>query len=345
MSYFFHTGRRAGALLPQTAKLLLAGLLLTTACKQEPGSPPLPDFGPSSVNFTQPGLYPEGLEYDHASRSFLVSSLTRGAIGRVSETGTYSVLSNDTALVSTVGLQLDEARGRLLAAVSDPGYNKERTRPGNQGKLAAVAVLNSRTGRLTDYINLGRLRPGQPHFANDIAVDAAGNLYVTDSFSPIIYKVDRRGQASVFLENPQFAAPAGSFGLNGIVYHPDGYLLVVKSDNGALFKIPLDKPSSFSRVAVAQNLKAADGIELQNNLTLLVVANAQSAVYRLNSLTGWASATTTGKYTTPPVFPTSLARRNDFGDYVLYAHLGALQTGQEPPVATFTIDKVVFNLP
>jgi hypothetical protein len=43
----------------------------------------------------------------------------------------------------------------------------------------------------------------------------------------------------VLLEN---AAPFGSFGLNDIVCHPDGYLVVAKSDEGVLIKVPLATP-------------------------------------------------------------------------------------------------------
>nr|GFD59883.1 hypothetical protein [Tanacetum cinerariifolium] len=40
---------------------------------------------------------------------------------------TYTQLADDTRLVSTIGLNLDASRQRLLAAVSDAGANTTRS--------------------------------------------------------------------------------------------------------------------------------------------------------------------------------------------------------------------------
>ena len=322
------------------AVLLSSLLLLGSACTDEDGNLPLP-VGPDKITFTQPGLYPEGVQYNLLSQRYFVSSLTRGAIGQVQDNGNYRVFADDPRLVSTIGLNLDAGRNRLLAAVSDPGVNSARSTPATAGQLAALAIFNASNGRVINYVNLGALRPNQGHFANDIAVDAQGNAYVTDSFSPIIYKVDLQGNASVFLENSAFATQAGQFGLNGIVYHPDGYLLVAHSAQGVVYKVPLTNPSAFSRVASAQSLVGADGLLLQDNRTLLVVANSQSTVFRLNSPDNFATATVGGNFATGNVFPTTLTRRGT-EVYVLYAYLGALFSGQNPPVSEFSINKVRF---
>jgi sugar lactone lactonase YvrE len=298
---------------------------------------------PAQVNFTQAGLYPEGTQYDDANGRFLVSSQTAGRIGQVKDDGTYSQFADDAQLISTIGLNLDVPRNRLLVAVSDPGYNTARTTAATLRKLAAVAIFNS-TGAKTAYVNLGTLRPSYAaHFANDMAVDVAGNVYVTDSFAPIIYKIDQQGVASVFLENAALAAPAGSFGLNGIVYHPDGYLIVAKSDEGALIKVPLNNPGSFTKVTTTGLvLTGDDGLQLINNTTLLVACNAQGQVYRLTSADGFATVSRTGSFATGAVYPTTLARRNGTDSYVLYSYLNALQAMQNPAVSQFSLTKVSF---
>lgn len=298
---------------------------------------------PAQVNFTQPGLYPEGTQYDDAGGRFLVSSQTAGRIGQVKDDGTYAQFADDPQLISTIGLNLDVPRNRLLVAVSDPGYNPARTTAATLRKLAAVAIFNA-TGAKTGYVSLGTLRPAYAaHFANDLAVDAAGNIYVTDSFAPIIYKIDGQGVASVFLENSALAAPAGTFGLNGIVYHPDGYLLVAKSDEGALIKVPLNNPGGFTKVnTTGLLLSGDDGLQLTNNTTLLMACNAQGQVYRLTSADGFATVNRTGSFATGAVYPTTFARRNGTDSYVLYSYLNALQTMQNPPVAQFSLTKVGF---
>lgn len=191
-------------------------------------------------------------------------------------------------------------------------------------------------------MDLSSLRPGGAHFANDMAVDGEGNAYVTDSFAPIIYKVDAQGRASVSLEDSRLTAPAGNFGLNGIVFHPDGYLLVAKYDEGILYKVPLANPSAFTRVAANTAFTSADGLLLYDNNTLLIATNGQTnAVLRVRTTDGWATATAAGSYATGSVFPTALARRGA-DVYVLQSHVDALLAGQNPAVAQFGVQKATF---
>ena len=319
-------------------------LLLLASCSKDK-TPDVAPAAPAVVTFTQAGLYPEGVQYDAANSRFLVTSLTTGRVGQVKDDGTYSTaFPDDPKLVSAIGLYLDEPRSRVLAAISDPGANPARSTGATQGKLARLAIFNrSAPTAAPTIVELGALRPNAGHFANDIAVDAQGNAYVTDSFSGIIYKVDATtNAASVFVESPQFAAPAGAFGLNGIVFHPDGYLLVAKSDDGKLFKIPLAAPTTFTTVATTQNLMAADGLLLQDNNTLQVVSNAQAKVFRLATTNGFGAATLSGTFATKAEFPTTLARR-DGNSYVLYANLDALFSGRMPAVSQYSINRVTFQ--
>ncbi len=320
---------------------VVSAALLLSACADDDSTDTAPAL-PDSVAFTQAGLYPEGVQYDATGGRFLVGSQTRGAVGQVKDDGSYTPFADDPTLVSTIGMRVDEARQRLLVAVSDPGYNAARTSAATQRKLAGLAVFNLSSGARTSYTDLGALRPGQNHFANDIAVDGQGNSYVTDSFSPLIYKVNTQGVATVLLENAQLAAPAGAFGLNGIVFHPDGYLLIAKSNEGVIFKIPLNNPESFTKLTLPQALTGADGMLLQDNKTLQVVTNSQAKVYRLTSADNWTSATVSGTFSTPPQYPTTLARREGADSYVLYSNLNALQASQNPPVSVFTIARVKF---
>ncbi|WBA43659.1 SMP-30/gluconolactonase/LRE family protein [Hymenobacter canadensis] len=310
------------------ATLLLGGLL-TASCSNDDDDNATP-AAPDSVAFTVPNLYPEGVQYDAKNSRFLVSSLTTGNVGQVKDDGTYSVFASGAGIISAVGMNLDDSRNRLLVASSN----------GTQRNIAKLVSFNRDNGQVLFNTDLGALRAAPNHFANDIAVDNQGNAYVTDSFAPVIYKVDPQGVATVFLDNMQLAAPAGAFGLNGIVFHPDGYLLVAKSDEGALFKVPVSNPASFTRVTTTGlDLRAADGLLLQDNNTLQVVTNSQSKVYRLSTSNSWAAATLSGTFATLPQYPTTLARR-DADSYVLYANLDKMM--QSPPVSVFTISKVRF---
>lgn len=309
--------------LPRVVRLLtlaLPLLALLPGCNDDDNTAPPPPVTPAKITVPQaPPLYPEGIQWDEANKRFIVSSRAQGRIGTVKDDSSYTQLADDPRLVSTIGLNLDAGRNRVLAAVADNNFNPARSSATTLRKLAAVASFNATTGSLISYTDLGSLAPAYPqHFANDIAVDAQGNAYITDSFAPVIYKLDPQGNASVFLENQRLSGGSG-FGLNGIVYHPDGYLLVAKTNDGSLFKVPLSNPTAFTAVGSNQNITGADGLLLVDNNTLLIVAGSQGKVYRITSSNGWTLAGNAGEFTTGAVSPTTLARRADDA-YVLYPY-------------------------
>ena len=81
-------------------------------------------------------------------------------------------------------------------------------------------------------------------FADDVAVDAEGNAYVTDAKGNKIWKVGVEGKLISIIRNPLFTSKEwykNLVGLNGIVYHPDGFLIVIHTFSGNLFKIDLTK--------------------------------------------------------------------------------------------------------
>lgn len=321
MSHSFSFNQTKRFALPRIARLAAVAIAmvgLLPGCVDDDGNVSFPT-APSRITVAQPGVSPEGVQYDEINRRFLVSSRTRGRIGAVKDDSSYTVFADDPRLISTIGLNLDLSRNRLLAAVSDNGANTTRSTPATLRRLAGLAIFNSNNGSLTRYVDLGALRPNQNHFANDITVDLEGNAYITDSASPIIYKVDPQGNATVFLEDPQLSGGTG-FGLNGIVFHPAGFLLVAKSNDGTLFKVPLNNPSGFIRVTSNQNLVGADGLLLLTPQTLLVVSGSQTSVFRLVSNDNWSSSYNSGTFATGPVSPTTITRRNLTDAYVLYPY-------------------------
>lgn len=260
--------------------------------------------------------------------------------------GAYEPFIEDDDLVSTIGLKVDESRKRILVAVSDPGAG-EKTSPQTAGKLATLGIYNLITGSRIKFVNLGALRPEGGHFANDITLDQQGNAYITDSFSPIIYKVDVDGNASILFENAEFATAPGAFGFNGIVYHPSGFLIAGFSRDRKLIKIPVNTPSAWSEIIPDTQLMGPDGLLLSKNGKELIVVNnaggvAPGKVIAFSSENNWESATAGNTFTTDPVFPTTAtAYKNQV--FVVYAYLNRLFSGVQPPVSEFAIQKVPFT--
>jgi sugar lactone lactonase YvrE len=159
-----------------------------------------------------------------------------------------------------------------------------------------------------------------------------GNAYVTDSFSDAIYRVDPEGTVSILVRSSAFDArrtdSRPNVGMNGIVWHPSGYLLAVRYDTGKLFRIPVDRPEQFTEVRLDQPVIGADGIALRPDWTLLVATNTIRAdgidgVFWLRSTDGWRSARTLSRMTWPDPAPTTLAI-TPYGDYVLSSHADLL---------------------
>jgi sugar lactone lactonase YvrE len=291
------------------------------------------------VSFTAEQSYPEGLAWSPAQKLFFVSSVHTGVIGKVTPEGKYTPFITDEKIVSSVGLQFDAKRNLLWVAIADVGAST-RSGAATQGKLAAVAAYDATTGERRAYHDLGSLvEGGGGHFANDMAIDAGGNVYVTDSFAPVIYRIDTKGVASVFARSDAFTGDG--FNLNGIVYHPDGYLLVGKYNSGELFRISTStrNPGEVQRVKLSAPVTGADGIVLRGRGRISVVQNlGADQVLDVVSKDGWQTATLQPGHKSVHSFPTSGALvGKDL--YVLNAQLDTLFSKDATRVSEYLLQK------
>jgi DNA-binding beta-propeller fold protein YncE len=278
----------------------------------------------SALTVRHPALYPETIGYDSGKDRFLLGSFRDGGIYEVDQEGRTSRLIDDPRLCSVLGIAIDAPRNRLWAVNSDLGASLKPSAAGPK-KLAGVGIYDLSSGKAIHYVDLAALSDG-PHLLNGIALDPQGNAYVTDSFSPRIYKVTSEGQASVFLEDARFAG--AGVNLNGLVVHPDGYLLVVKKSDGILFKIPLDRPAGISKVAIDQTFIGGDGLTLIGKLDMVIVANrtpehSSDAAFSLSSEDGWATAKVIARQPLGEVYPTTAVVRKGML-YLIHSKLGGL---------------------
>lgn len=317
MSILCSAPRALGAGVRLTcAVLALAGCARTASVAFESAG--------SSLTIHRPALYPETLEYDRTRDAFLVSSFREGAIYAVDRHGDATLLVGDERLCSVLGIAIDAQRGRVWAVNSDFASSLKPSAAGPK-QLAAVGVYDLTTGKALHYVDLSQLSPG-PHLLNGIALDASGNAYVTDSFSPSIYKVDANGRAALLVHDARFAGDG--INLNGLVVHPDGYLLVIKKSDGTLFKVPLANPAAFTEVAIDTRLVGGDGVLLAGDRNLIVIANqvpghASNAAFALASDDGWATARVRARQDLGDVYPTTAVVR-DGAIYVVHSKLNEL---------------------
>lgn len=314
-------------------------IFVIVSCSKEEVKPLLDQY-----DLKETSLYPEGIYYSNLTQLTYVGSYYKGKIVTVDLDGNMTDFIIDNTLVAAVGIAVNESKNRLYVCNSDAGIS-ERSSASTTGILAQINVYDLMTGSKIKTIDLSGLYQGG-HFLNDIVIDPSGNLYVTDSFSPVIYKIDSNDNASVFSIDTKFAAPQGTFGLNGIAYHTDGFLIVGKSYGGLIYKVPLNNPSIVTNIALDKNVNSLDGILLTDDNTLMLVSNYfagpifDEAVYKIESSNGWTSANITNSFKSfNGKFPTTLTEINN-GLFVSFGYFPDLVDPNSLPNNNFKLQKI-----
>ena len=130
--------------------------------------------------------------------------------------------------------------------------------------------------------------------------------------------------------------------MNGIDYHPDGYLLAAIMGAQSFARVPLDAPEEVSEVTLSESI-VGDGLALRQDGTLVVVGSsvaedgsATPEVIVLRSTDGWGTAEVAARVSTPSQ-PTTAALR-DGEMWAVNPHFSGL--GAEEPVQVFEIFRI-----
>jgi sugar lactone lactonase YvrE len=218
----------------RTRKLLLLPLALTLVVGAAAPADASPStHRPAAYVLAGDDAFPEGIARDPRTSTFYVGSVTDGRIyrGDVRSPQTTVWLPGNAAegRSTAVGMKVD-AGGRLIVAGGTTGY---------------VWVYDTRTGAL-----LHRFATAPGAMLNDLDVAANGDVYITDSFQPTLYRIpagqlgDRSGSTTAL---PAFLDLRGTgitytegYNLNGIVVTPDQrHLIVADYNDGVLHRIDL----------------------------------------------------------------------------------------------------------
>lgn len=246
------------------------------------------------------GWFRECAKWDHLNRRFLVSFID-GGIGQipVPEDHQPGAILEEVPLVkhhadlaknASLGFVIDRPRNRLLVATADVMGNR----------YSALAAYDLSTW---DRLFLTQLSgPSDAKaFADDVAVDSEGNAYVTDCTGSLIWKVGVDGKFLSTIKSPLFTPKEwykAIVGLNGIVYHPDGFLIVIHTFSGNLFKIDISKGDEVKQIkVVGGSLTFGDGLELLSPTQLVVAGNPSGRL--VESTDGWETASVVGKFSGP----------------------------------------------
>ena len=299
----------------RTPLALIVAAALFAGCGAEPAPPPAPDpeppaapadLLPETIVAERGGFIPEGVEYDMMNGRLLTGSLAEGSVFEMHADGRVTEHVSDPELVSSVGIEADEPRDRLLVANADRSVFQD----GGTG-LAMLGVYNLTSGERIAMVDLAAVAGAGDdavHFANDVAVADDGTAYVTDTRALILYAVDADYAASVLHRFED-----GGAGPNGIVHHPGGYLLVARG--AGLWKVPLDDPSSAAEVALPEEIPGQDGMVWSAG-RLAIVSNSGNRVVALTSADDWATAEVVGV----APYETQATTAAVVGDHVYVVH-------------------------
>ena len=210
------------------------------------------------------GNNPEGVAWDSRSQSFFVGTVGTGTIYRATLRDTtlrpFITPAPDYPADSAVGMKV--SGGKLYVA---------------GGSTGSIYVYEIKTGAL-----LARFETGTDGFLNDLVVTQQGDVYVTDSFRPMLWRLTRAmvkagtGTPQSIPVGPEIAYTAGEFNLNGIVERRGGReLIVVHSFAKSLFRIDLDRDTPADRTITKIDAPelGGDGLLIDRGKLLVVTGN------------------------------------------------------------------------
>lgn len=285
-----------------------------------------------------PDIFPEGV----AARgdTFFVGSTTDGTVyrGDVDEaTATPFLLPGEDGRTSAVGMKID---GRTLFVAG--------------GATGRVFAYDTRTGDLTGTWTVADpTDPENPTFLNDLIVTRGGDVYVTDSRRPVLYRIDRSERTTQGLADlPVFLSFEGTpivygpgFNVGGIAASPDGRTLILaQSNTRSLFRVDLAE-RSVTTLDVGEPV-GADGLVLVGRDTLYAVERQDDLglVVTIDLDRDLTAGTVVSRTTDASFnFPTTAARVGR-SLLVVNSQFGARNAGV-PPTPPFTVSRVPLPAP
>ena len=210
------------------------------------------------------GNNPEGVAWDNRSSSFFVGTVGTGTIYRATlgDATLRPFITPDPSAPADSAVGMKVSGGKLYVA---------------GGPTGSIYVYEIKTGAL-----LARFETGTGGFLNDLVVTQKGDVFVTDSFRPMLWHLTRAmvkagtGTPESIAVGPEIAYTPGQFNLNGIVARRGGReLIVVNSFSKSLFRIDLDRDNPAARTITKIDAPevAGDGLLIDRGKLLVVIGS------------------------------------------------------------------------
>jgi sugar lactone lactonase YvrE len=196
---------------------------------------------------TDSTLWPEGVDHDPRTGEFYVASVRRRTIVRIAADGSTRELWPGGArdMGALLGVRVDAVRQRIWATTS--GLKQAEGYVPSDSGIAALLRIDARSGRVERRWDLPVVAGG--HVLGDVALGPRGEVYVSDSNEPVLYRLRPGADTLDRFRHSLFR------GLQGMAVTPDGRfvyvadyahgLLRVRVGDGAVIRVA-DAPGSTS---------------------------------------------------------------------------------------------------
>jgi streptogramin lyase len=248
--------------------------------------PPAPDLSVSQLALPGDTFYPESLNAA-ADGTLFVGSLATGAVVKIapgSSTPVQFLAGGDPKGVT--GVLPDSPSSTLYLCAVDLSKMVPTS------EVRAYDLGNATLKATWPFPNAA--------FCNDLALDGAGNLFVSDSFGSV-YRLAKGAMALVqWSADPLLAASMmGGFGADGIALDGKGNLYVNTFTGGHLVRIPIQQDGSAGTavsITVTPALQTPDGMRMLDANTLILADGTAGQITKvaISGTNGTATVAGTG---------------------------------------------------
>lgn len=175
-------------------------------------------------------FWPEGVDYDSRTGRFYVASIRHRTVAEVIPGKPARELwTRDKPDMGAVyGVRIDAARGLLWATMSAP--RRIAGDAAGDSTIAALIRVRLRDGAIERRWNVAS--PG-PHTLGDLAIGPGGDVFVTDSDQPVLYRLRSGGDTLERITHPLFRS------LQGMAPSPDGRVVYVADYSHGILRVDL----------------------------------------------------------------------------------------------------------
>lgn len=176
-------------------------------------------------------LWPEAADFDARSRTWYIGSVRRGRVMRIDSAGgaTELTLSDSLRPSAVLGVRVDAARGALWVTTSGIPQT-EGFQPGDSS-LAALIRIDLASGRVSRRWDFPVARKG--HTLGDLTIAPNGDVYVTDSNHPVLYRLRASGDTIDAITSPLF------YSLQGVAATPDDRTLYIADYSHGILRLDI----------------------------------------------------------------------------------------------------------